>query len=147
MLQLIKTRIIKALGGFPKLEDAIDAIQEKNLEERKTLLTLAVRRLFNTIGPDDILKEDPNGQWIFEGKVMTDGLRKLLIAEATQLEQMTLWKVLQKDVQYQSNRRMFLIGKTEMDIIIGKVWLYSFDAIRTRLSSLAKGRGKFNVTG
>lgn len=144
MWQIIKTKIIKALGGFYSLDDALNTIQEKELEDRKKILTLAVRRLYNTIGPDDILKEDSLGQWSLEGKVMSDGTKKLLIAEANQLETMTLWKVLQKDVQYQSNRRMFLIGKTETDIIVGKVWLYSFDAIKTRLRSIAKGKGSFN---
>ncbi len=139
--------LIKRLGGYASIQDAIDAIQEKGLEERKVILTLAVRRLYNTIGPDDILKETPEGQWILEGKAMSDGMKKLLIAEASQFETTTLWKVLQKDIQYQSNRRMFLIGKSEIDIIVGKVWLYSFDAIKTRLRSLAKGKGTFNTQG
>lgn len=147
MWQLFKIKIIKALGGFPSIDSAIDAIQEKELEDRKKILTLAVRRLYNTIGPDDILKEISEGQWLFEGKVIEERTKKLIIAEAAQLESMTLWKILQKDVQYQSNRRMFIIGKTETDIIVGKLWLYSFDAINTRLRSLAKGKGTFNTQG
>lgn len=138
-----KTRLIKWLGGFPTIKDAIESIQEKDFEERKLILTLAVRRLFNTIGAEDILKE-VDGQWLFEGKAISEGTRKLLIAEANQLEGMTLWKILQKDVQYQANRRLFLIGTSEMDLIAGKLWLYSFDAIKTRIKSLAQGNGSFN---
>lgn len=145
-MQSFKIRLIKWLGGFPTVQDAVDALQEKDLEERKLILTLAVRRLFNTIGPDDILKEK-DGQWVFEGKVMQDGMRKLIIAEAVQLQGMTLWKVIQKDVAYQANRKMFLIGKSETDMIAGKLWLYSFDAIKTRLASLTKGSGTFNKEG
>ncbi len=147
MLKYLKTRLIELLGGFPSIDSAIDAIQEKNLEERKKILTLSVRRLYNTIGPDDILKETPEGQWVLEGKVMSEGSKKLIIAEAHQLQAMTLWKVLQKDIQYQSNRRMFIIGKSEMDIVVGKIWLYSFDTINTRLKSLIQGKGAFNTKG
>lgn len=147
MWQLFKIKTIRALGGFPTIDSAIDAIQKKELDERKKILTLSVRRLYNTIGPDDILRETPEGQWLFEGKALDERNRKLIIAEANQIESMTLWKVLQKDIQYQSNRRMFLIGKTETDIIVGKIWLYSFDAIKTRLRSIAHGKGTFNTQG
>lgn len=141
----IKKKLIELLGGFPTIDDAITAIQDRELEDRKTLLTLAVRRLFNTIGSDDILKENENGDWVSEGKVLSRGTVDLIRAEARALEGSTIWKILQRDVQWQTNRKMFILGKSEMDIVVGKIWLYSFDAIRTRLNSIAGGSGKFNT--
>ncbi len=126
------------------MDSAIDAIMVRGPEEKKKILTLAVRRLYNTIGPDDILKEASDGKWTFEGKTMSEMMRGAVSAEAKLFAESTLWRVLRKDAQYHSNRRMFLIGKTETDMIVGKVWLYAFDAIMTRITSLAGGRGVLN---
>lgn len=141
-----KRWLIETLGGFPTIDDAITAIQEKDGKEKLTILTLAVRRLYNTIGADDILRENERGEWVSEGKVLSKGVVDLVTAEARAFEGSTLWRVLQRDVQWQSNRRMFILGKTEMDMAVGKLWLYSFDAIRTRLNSIVAGSGKFNTT-
>lgn len=137
-------KLITLLGGFPDIESAIDAIREKNLEEKYTILTLAVRKLFNTLGPADILKVSDGGQWMSEGKTLNEGQKKLLIAEAINFTNTTLWKVLQADIKYQANRRMFNRSKTALDLVAGKLWLFTLDAINTRLKSLAKGDGSFN---
>lgn len=140
----MKRWIIERLGGFPTIDDAITAIQERDLEERRTILSLAVRRLFNTIGPDDILREDERGQWVSEGKVVPKAIAETVMSEARNFQESKLWGILQRDIRYQANRKMFIVGTTEMDIAVGKVWLYSLDAIATRLKSLAAGSGKFN---
>jgi hypothetical protein len=138
----MKSKIIEWLGGYPTIEDAIEAI--KTNENRTTLLTLAVKKLFNTIGSDDILKEDEKGNWMYEGKTISPEVKKLLIAEAHQLQGMNLWKVLQSDVKYQINRKMFLLAENDLHLTAGKLWLFTFDAFKTRLSSIVKGSGSFN---
>lgn len=146
-MQHIKRILIEALGGFPTVDAAIDEIQRMDLPERKKVLTLAVRRLFNTIGPDDILHEDAEGRWIAEGMVVDERKRRLYAAEAAQIEGSELWKVMQRDAQWQANRRMYILGKTEQDLIAGKLWTFTFDAFRTRLASIAAGSAKFNHKG
>ncbi len=144
MFQLIKTKVIVWLGGFPTIDSAIDDIQKKEREERKVILTLAVRRLFNTIGADDILKENAKGEWMMENKQIMDGTRDILKAEAEFLLKSKLWEILQRDIKYQANRKMFIIGKSEIDLITGKLWLFTLDALRTRLESISLGKGNFN---
>lgn len=141
----IRRWLIETLGGYPTIDDAITAIQEKDSKEKMSILTLAVRRLFNTIGPEDILRENESGEWVSEGKVLSKGVADLIRAEAKAFEGSALWKVLQRDVQWQSNRRMFVVGTSEMDLVVGKLWIYSFDAIKTRLNSLIAGSGRFNT--
>jgi len=140
----LKTFIIEKLKGYSTIESAIEAIKEIDSERRNRILSLAVKRLFNTIGEDDILKENVYGQWLTEGKNLSDAEKNLLIAEAKQFLNSKLWKILQKDVQYQTNRKMFILSKSEIDIIAGKLWTYTLDAFRTRLNSMVKGSGSFN---
>src|SRR3990167_7121662 len=112
-------------------------------EDRNEILTVLVKRLFNTIEADDILREK-NGQWICEGKVISENEKKLLIVEAKQLLNMKLWNVLQNDIKYQANRKMYLHAEDVMQLTAGKLWLYNLDAIKTRLKSISEESGIFN---
>lgn len=139
-----KYTVIKKLGGFATLDDAIQEIKDKELSERSSILTLCVKRLYNTINAEDILREKGE-EWLFEGKSLPKEFRDQIISEAAFLKKNTLWRILQKDIKYQANRQMFLLAKNEGDIIMGKMWLYVIDAINTRLTSLAdKKSGTFN---
>lgn len=112
---------------------------------KQDVLTERVKDLFNTINEEDILQELKGGDWRFEDKKIEKPTQELLIAEARRLLSSALWKVLKKDVQWQANKRMFLKGQGEMDMIMGKAWLYVLDCIKTRLESLNKERGIFNT--
>lgn len=139
----LKEKVIRWLGGYATLEEAIDSVEGK---DRIIILTRAVKRLFNTIGADDILRIHESGHWMFEGRPLSAGEKDMLIAEATQLLESKLWKVLEKDVTYQANRKMFLESKDELDLVAGKLWVYTFDVMRTRLNSMKSKRGTFNST-
>lgn len=141
---MLRKLLIETLGGYPTIESAIDAIHPKELKERRVLLTLAVKKLFNTVGPEDILKPANGGQWMFEGKLLSKGQVELLMHEAAQIEQMLLWKVLQKDILYQVNRKMYLQSETDLHVVTSKFWLYTFDTFKTRLKSMAAGSPLFN---
>jgi hypothetical protein len=144
MISSLKNWIVRKLGGFNNIDEFIDG---KGVEDKKYVLTLAVKRLFNTIGSEDILKLSDSGQWLFEGKVLNDTDKAILITEATQFLETKLWKIIQKDINWQANRKMFLIGKSEDDLVAGKLWLLTLDAIRTRLQSIRNQSAVFNKTG
>jgi hypothetical protein len=121
-------KLIRLLGGYTKDE----------------VLTTAVKELYNTIGADDILKEDGSLQWTIGNRLMAEAEKKQLIAEAQIFLKSKLWKVLQADIKYQANKRMFEKAQTDMDLIAGKLWLYTLNCFKTRLESLDGGRGVFN---
>lgn len=135
---------IKAVGGFRTVDEAIEHIRSMQLKEREVVLTLAVKKLFNTVGADDILKPAPGGQWMLEGKLLNKGQVEMLMHEAAQFEQTLLWKVLQKDVLYQVNRKMYLLAENDLQVVTAKFWLYTFDTMKTRLRSMAQGSALFN---
>ena len=139
----MKKWLITKLGGFTDIDDAIKRINDS--EDKHKILTLAVKDLYNTILKDDILTEI-NGTWYSKGKPIDDAIRKVLIAEAEVFKNSKLWKVLQDDIKYQSNKKMFIDSLNVDDMIAGKLWLLTLDTFKTRLNSLQKGSGKFNTT-
>lgn len=137
----IKTYIIETCGGFVTVQDALNSIEDE--KDKAALLTLTVKRLYNTINADDILQEK-EGVWFVKGKAITDGEKKQLIDEARMLQNMRLWSVLCDDVKYQANRRMFLEAENDLQLTAGKLWTFTLDAFETRIRSLVKGSGFFN---
>ena len=123
----MRNRIIKWLGGIPKDE----------------VLAKVVKQLYNTIGPDDILREK-DGDWLLKGKPITNETKKMIIAEAQIFSKSKLWKILQDDIRYKSNKLMFERSKTENDLIAGKLWLFTLDSFNTRLNSLGRASGRFS---
>ena len=111
--------------------------------DKHEVLTLAVKKLFNTISAEDVLKEKEL-QWFFQGKALRKDQVDMLKAEATNFNESFLWKVLSADIKYHANKQMFIKSRTEYDIMMGKSWLYVLDVINTRLKSLVKGIGLFN---
>lgn len=147
-MQWLREKLIVKLGGYvakgyPDAESAIAAITDT--KAKRKILTLAVKRLFNTIGPEDILKDLGGGQWSVAGRPISAGERDRLIAEATNFNESTLWKVLKLDLRHQANRRMFLEAKSDDDLTAGKLWAFTVDAINTRLKSLEKGSAMLNL--
>lgn len=136
--------LIKKLGGYPDIDSAISAIKSKDSNEKYQILTLAVRRLFNTISSNDILKPIDGGEWMCAGKTLKEGDRALLRSEAEILKKMKLWEVLQIDIKYHANLKMFIHSKSEIDLVAGKLSLYNLDVIKTRLESLGKDSAHFN---
>lgn len=111
--------------------------------DKHQILTMAVKDMFNTVGYDDILQEK-NGKWIFSGKEIPEGIKTAISSEAGHMLDSKLWKIIENDIKYQANLRMYDKAQTETDLIAGKLWLYTFDVIKTRLRSLTKGSAKFN---
>lgn len=141
----MKRWIIEKLGGYPDVDSAIDAIKETNVMAREEILTMAVKRLFNTITEEDILRENASGQWIFAGQILTVGQVKAIKAEFESLVNMSAWKILQTDIKYRVNKKMFLDSRSELDLTIGKLWLLTLNIFNTRINSAIKGTGHFNI--
>lgn len=130
--------IIEKLGGYPDIDSAIEAVREADSEEKYAILTLAVKRLFNTIGPEDIFKIHESGKWMYRGRPLREEEVKLLKSEAMQFQASKLWEMLQLELKYQANRKMYVSSENELDIVAGKLWVYTTDAISSRLKSMLK---------
>lgn len=135
--------LIKKIGGYSTIDEAIDVIE--NSEDKHKILTLAVEKLYNTISKDDILTQI-DGDMYIKGKIIDNSIKKVLIAEAENFKKSKLWGILQDDIKYHSNKKMYIDSQSVDDLIAGKLWLLTLDTFKTRLNSLQKGSGKFNTT-
>lgn len=135
---MVSKRVINWLGGYASIDEAIEAI--RTLEDRihrREILTLAVKRLYNTVGVEDILKTDINsGQLTFQGKHLTKEETTVIIEEAKWLINSKLWKILESDMKYQANKRMFVEAIDPMQLEAGKLLVFLGDIIHTRLKRL-----------
>lgn len=111
----------------------------KHDEKRKAeILSLAVQRLFNAIGVDDILREDSHGIIHFKGKALTELEMNQLKEEAKLMQGFKLWHVLRYDIKYQINKKMFEEVKVPLDVVWGQLILFLEDVIRARFKRLIK---------
>lgn len=104
---------------------------------RERILTIKIEDLYNTIGKDDILRKEGNSWWVGDRLIPIQEM-KLIIAEAQMLKKSRLWKVLQEDVKYQANAKMFDISRNIGDLTMGKSWTWVLDCFKTRINEIAK---------
>src|SRR3990167_4079393 len=95
------------IGGFKDVEEAIEHIRNTDdVQKKYQILTLATKKLFNTVSSDDILKQNEDGSWMAEGRPLTHLEVKALVSEAQAIQNTRLWKLLDKDVKYLCNQKM-----------------------------------------
>lgn len=128
--------LIEKLGGYPDLHSALEAARGMSLVERNKVLTLAVKRLFNTIGVEDILKVYPGDQWLFEGKTLPVAQVKLLRTEATAFAGSFFWKVVSRELRYIANKKMYLESEDVIDMVAGKLLAYYIDIVQQKIKSM-----------
>lgn len=134
---MLRGWLIEKLGGFSSVEQAIDSIEDNST--RNMVLTKAVRKLFNTIDADDILQPGTDGQWLLEGRILSKERTRLLSAQAKDFIDSDLWKTIKMDIKYQANEKLFVLSKTESDLVAGKLWLFTLKQIGKRLKEMSKG--------
>lgn len=104
-------------------------------KDKHKILTECVQHLFNTVGKDDLLKVQGKKMY-FQDREMGDHEVQMLIEETKLFRGSKLWKVLQLDMRYQANKRMFVDSKTIEDLIAGKLLLLLIDVLETRLKEI-----------
>ena len=104
---------------------------------RARILTIHVSHLYNTIGEEDILKRVGTG-WRVGDKEITNQEMQHISNEAKQFLKSKLWQVLQKDIKYRANLKMYEESKGVYDLTFGKMWTYTLDTIETKLNNLIK---------
>lgn len=133
----MKNWIIKILGGYPDIGSAIDALKKTDDSENKRLiLSEAVRKLYNSISEEDILRKDKNGSWIFRGRPLTQAEVAQLKQEAVLLKGSKLWFAIKQDIRYQLGKKMFDEAKVMDDILWGQLATYLFDIIKNRIDKM-----------
>lgn len=120
----MKWVIIKLLGFVSK-------------SEREMILTELVKKHFNTIGKDDILKIEKD-KWMFEGEILSDDEIRLIVAESKQILKMNTWEILRKEILWRANHEMFIKSTDTLSLTMGKSWQYVLDVMQSVLIKITK---------
>jgi len=128
--------LISKLGGFTDTDAFIERVRELPLQDKNKILTVAVKRMFNTASADDILHQTETGEWLLQGRPMQREEMTALKQEADHFLKSRLFKVIDLDLQYHSNKLITLKSETLDDMRAGKLWKYTWDAVKTRLKDL-----------
>lgn len=119
------------------VDDFLQMLDESDDQKSKhKILTEAVMKLFNAVGPDDILRIKSKNVFYFQDRELSESEVHQIREEATVLRESKLWTILQKDLQYQANNKMFLKSETALDLMAGKLLLWYIDVIDSRLKKL-----------
>ena len=133
--------IIEKLGGhvdgFRNLDEAIQYIRDtQDLAHKHEILTLAVKKLFNTIGEADILKTYSQNTWTLQGRPLREAEIGQLKAEVAQFKTTRLWQVMQLELNYWANKKMFITSETVDDLVAGKLLVYYVDIVKSFLKRI-----------
>lgn len=130
--------LIEYLGGYADVDAVMRYIDETNdWQGKQKVLQPFVKHLFNTIGPEDILQKQGEG-WTYRGLPIDAAEVIQLKEEAKLIHKSRIWKMLQDELRYLGNVRMYERSVTDMDIVSGKLLLYLADALKTRLREMTK---------
>lgn len=99
------------------------------------ILNLAVRKLFCATTERDILREEDK-KLFYKEKELTENDIKLLKVEATNFQNTKLWQTIMTEIEWQANKRIFEVSKTENDLIAGKIALFNLEVIKSVLNKI-----------
>jgi len=118
----------------------------KNWLQKKFINFLA-KHLFNSITEDDVLKiiEEPTslgkkriiGVYI-RGRKLNEADIDSLKEGAIQFKDSALWKLIDNEIKYAANLRMYIKGTTSDDILAGKIALYTLETIKKIIDRISK---------
>ncbi len=103
---------------------------------KREILTESVKKLYNAISADDILRQQQDGTWLFQGKPLTGVEVTQLREEATMLRGMKFWYVIKQDIRYQLGKKMFEEARVKEDLVWGQLLLFLDDIIRNRIKKM-----------
>ena len=103
--------------------------------ERELVLTELVKKHFNTIGKEDILKRN-GSSWSFEDRELDESEKDLIIAESKYILKTTTWKILEKEIMWRANKEMYLHSTDTLGLTMGKSWQYVFDVLKSKLKDI-----------
>lgn len=113
---------------------------------QKRFVNFLVKHLYNTISVDDILVpkiEKARGGRIvkkiyLKGKALDNTTIDVLRSDADRFSKSSLWKLLSNAVKNSCNERMYYKGKTDNDILAGKMGLYILKTLEDTMEAMRK---------
>jgi len=103
---------------------------------QSNLARFLVADVFNTITDEDILRIKAPNVWEYKGKELNEGQVKALRAEAEIISKTKLWGMLKDEITWYAQKNTLEKGKTESDLVAGKLLIYFKDILDSRLKKM-----------
>ena len=103
---------------------------------RRKFINWLVQDLFLGVQKDEVFQV--KGKTIYvAGEPLTPGQIDKLAKEAKTLQNMAVWELLRKELQYHAYDRGWKKAQTDDDMLVGKLLLYYEDLINSKLHDIA----------
>ena len=107
---------------------------------KTALINFIAKHLFKLVTESDFLRIDNNAQVSFRGKLLNSIEREAIVVEAKNLHANEMWKLLQNEMVYVANKKMFYDSSTTDDILAGKMVLWTLDVMQKKIDKLSRLR-------
>lgn len=84
---------------------------------------------------EDVFKKD-GVRYTYKGKPILEAQVISMRNQAKGFLESELFKMLNLELKHQANLKMYTFSRNEMDVISGKLMLYSWDVIKSKLHNL-----------
>lgn len=105
---------------------------------RKKTINFLVHHLFVGITSEDILQVGKNGSIIYKGQVLDKASKEIIVSQAQQLDDMLLWKILNDEMVYRAEEKMFRKSTDYDGMMFGKATLLMVEEQSKRIKFLKK---------
>lgn len=105
---------------------------------RKKTINFIVRNLFKGFTEEDILQMDSKGGIIYKTQILDKRSKEIIASQAGQIDDMLLWKILNDELRYRAEEKMFTKSESYDGMMFGKAVLYVIGIQKKRIKQLKK---------
>jgi len=103
---------------------------------RKKAVNFIVRNLFKGLTEEDILQTTKTNGIIYKGSVLDRESKELIASQAKIIDDMFLWQILNDEMTFRAQEKMFSESESFEGMLFGKVMLYIIETQRNRIKHL-----------
>ena len=103
---------------------------------KRKAINFIARELLKGVTAEDILQITKTNGIIYKGQQLDKESRDLIKVQAAEIDELFLWKILNEEMQYLAQERMFSKSESFEAMLFGKVMLYLIEEQRKRIKFL-----------
>jgi hypothetical protein len=106
---------------------------------KRRLFNWLMSHLFNAVTEDQFLRYDKaHGVFYFDGAQVSPQQVKAYGEQARAIRQLPIWNLLMKEMMFTANKKMYLDGTKDDDMVAGKWMLHTIDVLDQKLQNLSQ---------
>ena len=103
---------------------------------RRKTINFVVKHLFRGITEEDVLSSDGKGGIMYKGQTLDKQSKEMIASQASQIDDMFLWRILQDEIRYQSYKQSFKKSESSEQMIFGKAMIHNLALLDKKIKNL-----------